>query len=174
LTFSLLTSHLLFRFSNPPRAWSPFSSFQNWWKRVIDCLRFKICHINRKKILFVRIGVVFCFASRSHRQVCWGLMVPAITLFCLLDHIASTKKGRSFFIRCVAVQIMRRRDLQAVALVLFVCFLLVYSLSPRRGMQTKERQTKPAAAPACKPEHKKSSAPSVRCAQIAGYGGSIG
>jgi len=41
---------------------------------------------------------VLRFTSRSPIQVCWGLMVPIIRPCCLLDQIARTKKGQSFFI----------------------------------------------------------------------------
>jgi hypothetical protein len=52
---------------------------------------------------------------------------------------------------------------------LFVCSILVLRPPPRRGMWT-FLQKKPAAAPACEPQKKKSPAPSVRCAPFSGYG----
>jgi hypothetical protein len=50
---------------------------------------------------------------------------------------------------------------------LFVLFSF-YVLHPEGVCRL--RQKKPAATPTCKPQQKKSPAPSVRCAQISGYG----
>jgi len=56
---------------------------------------------------------VLRFPSRSTIQVCWGYMVPIITLCFLLDQIARTKNGQSFSIRRLDMQITRRRDLHS-------------------------------------------------------------
>jgi hypothetical protein len=50
---------------------------------------------------------------------------------------------------------------------LFVCFILIF---PTPKGYVDFLQKKPAAAPACEPQQKKSPAPSVRCAHVSGYG----
>jgi hypothetical protein len=58
-----------------------------------------------------------------------------------------------------------------VIVCLFVCLFVLFSfyvLHPEGACGL--LQKKPAAAPACEPQQKKSPAPSVRCAPFSGYG----
>jgi hypothetical protein len=57
-----------------------------------------------------------------------------------------------------------------LAIELFVCLFYSRFMSPTPKGYVDFLQKKPAAAPACEPQQKKSSAPSVRCAPFSGYG----